>query len=117
MAMAKARTNGRPPKEAGEKLGRAVTVKFTTTTFEKVEQRAKQAGITVAEYLRKSALSAKIVPKHFAEDNAVARSLMGIANNLNQLTKLSHQQGLRAVVSELSELITRIKTIINSYRQ
>lgn len=117
MEMAKARTNGRPPKGADEKLGRAVTVKFTRAAFEKVEERAKQAGITVAEYLRKSALSAKIVPRHSAEDNAVARSLMGIANNLNQLTKLSHQQGLWAVVNELSALITRIKTIINSYRQ
>lgn len=117
MAMAKARTNGRPPKGADEKLGRAVTVKFTRVAFEKVEERAKQAGVTVAEYLRKSALTANIVPRHSAEDNAVARSLMGIANNLNQLTKLSHQQGLWAVVSELSALITRIKTIINSYRQ
>lgn len=117
MAMAKAKTNGRPPKGADEKLGKAVTVKFTIATFEKVEQQAKQAGITVAEYLRKSALSAKIVPRHSTEDNTVARSLMGIANNLNQLTKLSHQQGLWAVVSELSALITRIKTIINSYRQ
>ncbi|MCS2584530.1 hypothetical protein NXY00_17540 [Bacteroides sp. BFG-551] len=30
---------------------------------------------------------------------------------------MSHQQGLWAVVSELSALIIRIKTIINSYRQ
>lgn len=45
MAMDKARTNGRSPKGVDEKLGRAVTVKFTTSTFEKVEQRAKQAWV------------------------------------------------------------------------
>lgn len=112
--MAKATKGGRPPKGFNEKLSRAVTVKFTMATFTKVEQRAKQAGITVAEYLRNAALSARITARLSEHEMTAVRSLTGMANNLNQLTKMSHQQGLQAIAKELRWLVSTIRDIITS---
>lgn len=76
----------------------------------------KQKGVTVSSYLR------SIVEESIQEDfdiNELRRSrreLAGIGNNMNQLAKLMHSNGidspiftqLKAEVNKLQKLITRV---------
>lgn len=51
MGKTKARM-GRPPIDPRDLRGRRVTIRFTTAEFRQLERDAKQAGITIGEFLR-----------------------------------------------------------------
>ncbi|WP_410084379.1 plasmid mobilization relaxosome protein MobC, partial [Alistipes putredinis] len=57
-----------------------------------------------------------ITARHSAEETAVIRSLTGMANNLNQLTRLSHQTGFHRTQRTVTELLQKLKEIIIRYR-
>ena len=82
---------GRPPTGRVRKLSKSVTVKFSKPSYEALKLRARKANRKLAEYIRESALNGEVVSGHNAETVAIAKNLIGMANNLNQLAKLSHQ--------------------------
>ena len=84
---------GRPALGRTRKLTKGVTVKFSPVSYEALRFRAGKSGRSLAVYIREAALAATVTARHTPEENALLRSLAGMANNLNQLTKLSHQTG------------------------
>lgn len=86
----KTKPRGRPQVSTLKRLTKSVTVKFSKPDYEMLRRRSKNANCTLAEYIRDAAFDARIVAKHSTEDAAIIRNLTGMANNLNQLTKLSH---------------------------
>ena len=84
---------GRPALGRTRKLTKGVTVKFSPVSYETLRFRAGKSGRSLAVYIREAALAATVTARHTPEENALLRSLAGMANNLNQLTKLSHQTG------------------------
>lgn len=101
----KNRPRGRPKVSGVCKLSKAVTVKFSKIDYERLCRRSRQANITLAEYLRVSAFETTITARHSAEETAFIRSLTGMANNLNQLTRLSHQAGFHRTQRTVIELL------------
>ena len=71
----------------------------------------------MAEYIRESALNGEVVSGYNAETVAIAKNLIGMANNLNQLTKLSHQRGFHETHVYVVDLLRRLKEILGEYRQ
>ena len=112
----KSKPRGRPQVSTLKRLTKSVTVKFSKPDYEKLRHRSKNANRTLAEYIRESAFDAQIVAKHSAEDAAVIRNLTGMANNLNQLTKLSHQTGFYRTKNIVVELLEKLKSIMNDYK-
>ena len=111
----KNRPRGRPKVSGVYKLSKAVTVKFSKIVYERLCRRSRQANLTLAEFLRVSAFETTIT-RHSAEETAVIRSLTGMANNLNQLTRLSHQAGFHRTQRTVTELLQKLKEIIVQYR-
>ena len=62
-------------------------------------------------------LNGEVVSGHNAETVAIAKNLIGMANNLNQLTKLSHQRGFHETHVYVVDLLRRLKEILGEYRQ
>ena len=113
----KNRPRGRPKVSGVCKLSKAVTVKFSKIEdYERLCRRSRQANLTLAEFLRVSAFETTITARHSAEETAVIRSLTGMANNLNQLTRLSHQAGFYRTQRTVTELLQKLKEIIVQYR-
>lgn len=110
------RPKGRPRVSGVCKLSKAVTVKFSKIDYERLCRRSRQANLTLAEFLRTSAFETTITARHSAEETAVIRSLTGMANNLNQLTRLSHQAGFHRTQRTVTELLQKLKEIIVRYR-
>ena len=106
---------GRPPTGRVRKLSKSVTVKFSKPSYEALRLRARKANRKLAEYIRESALNGEVVSGHNAE--TVAMNLIGMANNLNQLTKLSHQRGFHETHVYVVDLLRRLKSILGEYRQ
>lgn len=86
----KTRPRGRPKASGIRKLSKSVTVKFSRIDYERLLHRSRQANRTLAEFIREAAFEARIVARHSTEEAAVIRNLVGMANNLNQLARLSH---------------------------
>lgn len=86
-------------------------------SYEALKLRARKANRKLAEYIRESALNGEVVSGHNAETVAIAKNLIGMANNLNQLTKLSHQRGFHETHVYVVDLLRRLKAILGEYRQ
>ena len=112
----KSKPRGRPQVSTLKRLTKSVTVKFSKPDYEMLRHRSKNANRTLAEYIRDSAFDARIVAKHSAENAAVIRNLTGMANNLNQLTKLSHQTGFYRTKNVVMEILAKLKEILNDYQ-
>ena len=111
------KTGGRPPTGRIHKLSKSVTVKFSKPSYEALRLRARKANRKLAEYIRESALNGEVVSGHNTETIAIAKNLIGMANNLNQLTKLSHQKGFHETHVYVFDLLRRLKSILGEYRQ
>ena len=112
----KSKPRGRPQVSTLKRLTKSVTVKFSKPDYEKLRHRSKTANRTLAEYIRDAAFEARIVAKHSAEDVAIIRNLTGMANNLNQLTKLSHQTGFYRTKNIVMEVLEKLKSIMSDYK-
>ena len=112
----KPKPRGRPQVSTLKRLTKSVTVKFSKPDYEKLRHRSKNANRTLAEYIRDAAFDARIVAKHSTEDVAIIRNLTGMANNLNQLTKLSHQTGFYRTKNIVIEVLEKLKSIISDYK-
>ena len=108
---------GRPPTGRIHKLSKSVTVKFSKPSYEALRLRARKANRKLAEYIRESALNGEVVSGHNTETVAIAKNLIGMANNLNQLTKLSHQRGLHETQVYVMDLLRKLKAILCEHRQ
>jgi hypothetical protein len=105
---------GRPKKAVKKEI-------ITGTRFSKIEhfivrQKASKAGLKLTEYIRTMAIKGDVKSRMSEEDRHFVRQLIGMANNLNQLTKLAHQQGImRALLyfekyrNQIDELLKALK--------
>ncbi len=112
----KLKVRGRPKAGSLRKLTKSVTVKFSKPDYERLLRRSRQANRTLAEYIRDSAFEAQVVAKHSTEEAATMRDLVGMANNLNQLAKLSHQTGFYRTNEMITALLHKLKEIMQQYK-
>ena len=112
----KSKPRGRPQVSTLKRLTKSVTVKFSKPDYEMLRHRSKNANHTLAEYIRDSAFDARIVAKNSDEDATIIRNLTGMANNLNQLTKLSHQTGFYRTKNVVMKLLAKLKEVLSDYK-
>lgn len=107
---------GRPPMAATEKRKYKITVRFATKEYFSLKEKARQAGITLSEYLRRASASSvvreRLCPQHLHH----ILQLTGMANNLNQISCKANAAGYvgirteyRNLASEIDDLISHIK--------
>ncbi|RYE89438.1 MAG: plasmid mobilization relaxosome protein MobC [Cytophagaceae bacterium] len=109
---AKKPKGGRPKKVI--KRDAVLVVRLTQIERMLITGRAREAGMSPSEWFRKSAKTAKVMARFSPEDAATLRMLSGMANNLNQLTKLAHQEGLVSVQDRCRELMDGIDETLKS---
>lgn len=108
---------GRPTLPQARRRSKSVTVKFSKIDYETLRIRSRKANRRLAEYIRDTALQTEPPAPHTTVDAGVFRNLAGVANNLNQLTKLTHQTSLYRTNYRLNEVLDGVMEIINDYRQ
>ena len=99
------------------RLSKAVTVKFSMTDYETLRIRSCKANRRLAEYIRESALKSEVVQPRTETDMKEFRTLVGMANNLNQLTKMAHQDSIIYLYSPIDKLLGEITNVIREYKQ
>ena len=113
----KKKSKGRPTVADARRLSKAVTVKFSKTDYETLRTRSRKANRRLAEYIRESALQSEVVQPRTEADMKEYRTLVGLANNLNQLTKMAHQDSIIYLYSPIDKLLGEITGVIREYKQ
>ncbi len=106
--------NGRPKKAVRKEIIRSI--RFSKTEYFIVKQNASRSGLKITAYVRQMALQGKIISRLSEEERQLVRQLIGMANNLNQLTKKGHQEGFLTAVlmfekykNSIDELLEKLK--------
>lgn len=68
-----------------------VKVSYTLTEYKLIEKYADRHGISRAEFVRLKSLNHRLRTRLTVEETDYFRKLVGMANNLNQLTKAANQ--------------------------
>ena len=113
----KKKSKGRPTVADARRLSKAVTVKFSKMDHEILRTRSRKANRRLAEYIRESALRSEVVQPHTETDLREYRVLVGLANNLNKLTKMAHQDSIIYLYSPIDKLLGEITNVIRAYKQ
>ena len=100
---------GRPMKKLSEKRKYRITVKMATEEYYAMKLKAKNAGVSASEIVRMA-----IRDSHITTEQAdYIRKLSGIANNLNQLTRKAHREGVRLHYGQCQHLLLSLENIID----
>lgn len=88
---------------------KTITLRFRASTDEQkqIEAKAKVAGLTVSEYLRRVAVGQVVQERLPAELRQV---ITGVANNLNQLTRYAHLRQFDG--KAIDEILSVLKTAL-----
>ena len=108
---------GRPAKGAAEKKKYRITVKLTTEDYYTLKGKAKNAGISMSEFVRKVLAKGYIIERLNIEQADFIRKLCGMANNLNQLTHRANVEGFHTITPFHKIIISRIDEILNLIRR
>ena len=108
---------GRPTKGAAEKKKYRITVKLTTEDYYTLKGKAKNAGISMSEFVRKVLAKGCVIERLDIEQADFIRKLCGMANNLNQLAHHANAEGFHAVAPFHKIIISKIDEILNLIRR
>ncbi len=113
---------GKPKHKGGRpkiKIKRESHAKIRLTATERMlyEKRAKDAGMSLSDFVRAATKSAKVIARLTVEDSKVMRMLAGLANNLNQLTKLAHRDGILTIARKCDALIGEIDEALKYFNR
>ena len=109
--------SGRPTKGAAEKKKYRITVKLNTQDYYTLKGKAKGAGVTMSEFIRKLLDKGNVIERLTVEQADFIRKLCGMANNLNQLAHRANAEGFHAVVPFQKIVIGKIDEILNLIRR
>jgi len=114
MESEKRHSGGRPRKIIKRESGTGI--RFTKAEYFVIKQKAFKAGMCVTSYIREMALNGNVTARASEEERHFIRQLMGISNNLNQLAKKAHQEGLLTAImhfekyrNTIDELLEKLK--------
>lgn len=105
-------TNGRPVKQTAEKKKYKVTLKMATEEYYSLKAKARLAGITRSEYIRRCIASSIVKQRLSAELMNHIRQLTGIANNVNQIAHKANAAGYFQIHKDNLTLNERLDNLI-----
>lgn len=104
-------TGGRPIKAI--KRQAATGVRFTKAEYFIVKEKARKAGYRITQYIRLMALEGQVIARLNSKEKEFIPQLIGMANNLNQLSKKAHQESLLSAVLFFEKYRDEIDRILN----
>lgn len=106
----KTRRRGRPKKAITRSV--SLVVRITPTERLAIAGKARNAGMRISDWFRQSAKTSVIRPRLSTEETGYLRTLSGMANNLNQLTKLAHTGGLVNIMGDLRKTLVSVEALM-----
>ena len=106
---------GRPPKAVKKEI--RACIRYSKAEWFVIREKASKASLIASAYIREVTINGQVKPRLTDTEREFSRQLIGMANNLNQMAKVSHTQGIiRAMIyfenyrSELDQILQKLKT-------
>jgi hypothetical protein len=109
----KKKPGGRPAVKLEKKRSKRLGYSVTLEQYEEINQRAHALRMTVSDYSLQMVLKGKVVDLYNEEEKEARRKLIGMSNNLNQLTVLAHLGGYQSIEKRVEELVDTINDLLN----
>ena len=111
----KRKTSGRPRQNV--KRESATGVRFTKDEYSMIREEAAKAGMSLTPYIRQMALEGKVIARMDEEERHFYRQLTGMSENLNQLTKKAHQEGILTAIFLFEKYRDRLDEVLEKLRR
>ncbi len=105
-------TGGRPRTAKGKVRTKTLSTRLSVAEWKIVMNRIADAGKRPSVYLREVLLSGRVVAARTQEDRRQIRMLEGGCNNLNQLARLAHQQGVQSMRERFLSLLDEFNKLL-----
>lgn len=109
------KTGGRPKKAI--KRQSATGVRFTKSEYFIVRQKASKAGLKLSNYIRKMAIDGEVFAAMNPEEKQLLKQLVGMANNINQITKKAHTESLLSALLVFEKIRGQLDTLLNQLKR
>ena len=106
-------TGGRPRAAKGKARTKTLSTKLSVAEWKIVMKRIADVGKRPSAYLREVLLAGRVVAARTQEDRRQICMLEGGCNNLNQLARLAHQQGVPSVRERLLSLLDEFNRLLS----
>lgn len=106
-------SGGRPRIAKGRALTKTLSTKLSIAEWKIVMKRIADVDKLPSVYLREVLLAGRVVAARTQEDRQQIRMLEGGCNNLNQLARLAHQQGMPSVRERLLLLLDEFNRLLS----
>ena len=100
-------------KEIKELKNRAVYARFTEAEYEDLRLKAFKANLPLAVLVADGAKGVIVKEAITPEQMVYIRALAGVANNLNQVTRALHKEGVLKVATKVETMLAEIEKILN----
>lgn len=106
---------GRPIKQKAEKRCIQINIRITIAEDHYFRQQAASAGLSVAEFIRQSALNIRIVTPLGKDRSRLSYEINRLGNNANQIARRLHQGSeYRSSWDYVAELCTKtLEKVVN----
>ena len=96
------------------KRSKQYTVRLTLVESKWIEREAQRHGLSISDYMRRRSPNHRLRPRLTDEEQDHYRKLVGMANNLNQLTKAVHSK--EAVSSQIAQALAGVNSALEKLR-
>ena len=105
---------GRPRKPVRKEI--VIGTRFSKAEHFVVKEKASKAGLKPSEYVRTICIHGEVKARINEEERHFVRQLIGMANNINQLTKMANQQGILRIAVHFEKYRTEIDQLLKALR-
>ena len=106
------RKGGRPRKSEDELRLYPVKVYFDKASYRKLMNRSRRTGQPLSTIVYDLAVNGYVREPFTKEEVTLLRSLSGVANNLNQITRQAHVSNFLEVYDDVKEVVGKIDDLL-----
>jgi Bacterial mobilisation protein (MobC) len=108
------RSPGRPVKAIKKDI--RACIRLTRAEYFIIKHKASQAGVKPSVYLRQTAIQTRVSPRLTAEELQDVKHLIGMSNNINQVAKICHREGLFEALRYFENYRNRLDTLLSKLK-
>lgn len=107
---------GRKPKPEWQRLRNEIKLHLDDGNYAVVKDMARETGLSLNKFITRAVMGMTIRKALTDEEYTMVRSLQGIANNLNQLTRCANGMGFDTVVTKVDSMLTTTLGLLSKFR-
>jgi hypothetical protein len=107
---------GRKPKPEWQRLRNEIKLHLDDGNYTVIKDMARESGLSLNKFITRAVMGTPIRKALTDEEYAMVRSLQGIANNLNQLTRCANGMGFDMVVTKVDSMLTTTLGLLSKFR-